>query len=60
MVTLSISRFAGPIWFFGDVHKDRVYMRAFIEVVCAHICERLRLSLAKRKNLRFINKHCLL
>ena len=38
MVTLSISRFAGPTRFFGGTHRGRVCVRAFIGVsVCSCI-----------------------
>ena len=35
VVTSSISRFAGPTWFFGGAHRGRVCVRAFIGVECA-------------------------
>jgi hypothetical protein len=43
VVTLSISRFAGPIQFFGGAHRGMVCVRAFVGWVCPRVCEHLRL-----------------
>jgi len=44
MVTLSISRFVGPTWFFRGAHMGRVCVRAFIEMsalvyVSIYVCK---------------------
>jgi len=43
VVTSSISRFVGPTQFFEGSHRGRVWVRAFIGLVCARACKHLLL-----------------